>query len=227
MSGHGKMENPAAVVCQHHKPIEPLESDGRHRKEVDRNHGLDLIVEEGPPSLRWRSAMADHGVAHARFAEGNAKLQQFAMNPRCAPERVVAAHRSNQGSNVRRDCRSPRPPPPNLPRPEESEAIEMPTDHRRWLHDGGTRLRLLPDRRQSGPQKPISGRQLRPLHRPLQNTQLMTKGQNLKLKRRATAKESRESRRQRHQRRRTRELKEERQPPIYQQLRDLQEPQFP
>jgi hypothetical protein len=47
----------------------------------------------------------------------------------------------------------------------------------------------------------------------------MTEGQNLKLKRRALAKESQESRRQRHQRRRTRESKEERQPPIYQQLR--------
>ncbi len=47
----------------------------------------------------------------------------------------------------------------------------------------------------------------------LQKTELMTKGQNLKLKRRAAAKESQESHRQRHQRRRTRESKEERQPP--------------
>ena len=53
----------------------------------------------------------------------------------------------------------------------------------------------------------------------------MTKGQNLKLKRRATAKGSHESRRQRNQRRRSRESKEERQPSIYQQLRGLREPQ--
>jgi len=50
----------------------------------------------------------------------------------------------------------------------------------------------------------------------LQNTELMTEGQYLKLKRRSLAKESQESRRQRHQRRRTRESKEERQTPIYQ-----------
>ncbi|MCX6586055.1 MAG: hypothetical protein NTX13_05705, partial [Acidobacteria bacterium] len=48
----------------------------------------------------------------------------------------------------------------------------------------------------------------------------------LKLERRSLAKESQESRRHRHQRRRTRESKEERQPPIYQQLRDLREPQM-
>jgi len=64
-------------------------------------------------------------------------------------------------------------------------------------------------------------RALRTLHRALQNTELMTEGQYLKLKRRTLAKESQESRRQRHQRRRTRESKEEGQPPIYQQLRGL------
>ncbi len=53
--------------------------------------------------------------------------------------------------------------------------------------------------------------------------ELVTKGKNLELKRRAIAKGSQESRRQRHQRRRTGESKEERQPPIYQQLRDLRE----
>ena len=170
--------------------------------------------------------VADHVLAHARFADGNAKLEQFAVNPRCAPERVVAAHRTNQRSDIRRDCWSPRPPPPNLPSPEQAEALAMPTDHRRRLHNDGARLPIRPDRRQPGPQESINGRQLRPLHRALQNTELMTKGQNLKLKRRTTAKESQESRRQRHQRRRTRESKEERQPPIYQQLRDLREPQW-
>ena len=169
--------------------------------------------------------VADHVLADARLADGNAKLEQFAVNPRCAPERVVAAHRTNQRSDIRRDCWSPRPPPPNLPSPEQAEALAVPTDHRRRLHDDGARLPIHPDRRQPGPQESINGRQLRPLHRALQNTELMTKGQNLKLKRRTMAKERHESRRQRHQRRRARESKEERQPSLYQQLRGLREPQ--
>ena len=173
--------------------------------------------------------MSDPVLADARLAHGKAKLEQFAVNPRCAPERVVAAHRAYhrayQGSEVHWDRWSSRVSPSNLACPEQAKALAMPADHRRRLHEGGTRLPILPDRRQPGPQKPISGRQLRPLHRPRQNTEPMTKGQNLKLNRRATAKESQESRRQRHPRRQIRESKEERQPPIYQQLRDLREPQ--
>jgi hypothetical protein len=47
----------------------------------------------------------------------------------------------------------------------------------------------------------------------MQNIELMTKGQNLKPKRRTMAKKSQESTRQRNQRRRPSESKEERQPP--------------
>jgi hypothetical protein len=59
-SGHGKVKNPAAVVCQHQKDIQHRESDHRHCKEVDRNHGFDTIFKEGAPRLRWWFAMADH-----------------------------------------------------------------------------------------------------------------------------------------------------------------------
>ena len=55
-----------------------------------------------------------------------------------------------------------------------------------------------PDRRQSGPREPISGRQFRSFHRPSQNAELTTKSHNLKLKSRAIANESHESRRQRN-----------------------------
>lgn len=72
MSGQGKVQNPASVVSQHQKCIQHLESDARHRKEIDRNHSFYVIVEEGPPGLRWRITMADHVLADARFADGNA-----------------------------------------------------------------------------------------------------------------------------------------------------------
>ena len=73
---------------------------------------------------------------------------------RCAPQRVIAAHRTNQGSYVLRDCRSPQLFPSNPPRPEQAEALAMPTDHRRRLHDGGTRLPILPDRRHRAHRRP-------------------------------------------------------------------------
>jgi len=109
---------------------------------------------------------------------------------------------------------------------ESPGLIPVFTDHRRRLTNDGTRLPIRPDRRQPGPQESIRSRELRALHRALQNTELMTEGQNLKLKRRSLAKEGQESRRQRQQRRPAGESKEERQPPIYQQLRGLREPQY-
>ena len=95
MSGNGKVKNPAAVVSQHQKHVQHLESDRSHRKEVDRHHSLDVIFKEGPPRRGWWFVIADHVLAHARFADGNTKLEQFAVNPRRAPQRVVAAHRTN------------------------------------------------------------------------------------------------------------------------------------
>lgn len=82
----------------------------------------------------------------------------------------------------------------------------MLTNHRRRLHNDGTLLPIIPDRRQPGLQESISGRQFRSLHRPsLQITEFMTKGKNPKLKCPAIAKESQESRRQRDQVRQTSE----------------------
>ena len=80
--------------------------------------------------------------------------------------------------------------------------------------------------RQPRPEQPIRSCQLRSLHRPLQNSELMTKGQNLKLKCRATAKESQEGRPQRYKWRRISKSKVVRQTSIYQQLRGLREPQW-
>ena len=144
MSGYGKVENPAAVVRQHQKHIQDLESNGRHRKEVHRNHGLNVIFEESQPSLRWWLAEADHILADARLADGDAKLEQFAVNSRCTPERVVAAHRTYQGSDVHWDCWSSQLSKSNLPYPEQAEALAMPTDHLRpQSRHRDRRMRLL------------------------------------------------------------------------------------
>jgi hypothetical protein len=42
---------PAALVSQHEEHVQDLEADCRYGKEVDRHHGLDVIIEEGPLGL--------------------------------------------------------------------------------------------------------------------------------------------------------------------------------
>ena len=74
MSGHGKVENPAAGRGPAPERHKAPGSDRRHRKEVDRHHRLEVMFKVGPPPLRWRFAGADYVSAHARFADGNANL---------------------------------------------------------------------------------------------------------------------------------------------------------
>ena len=53
-SGVGRdagVEEPAALVRQHEEYVQDLKADCRYSEEVDRQHGLNVIIEEGPPGL--------------------------------------------------------------------------------------------------------------------------------------------------------------------------------
>ena len=135
MSGDIKMDDPPAVVREHYEHIENLKSKRGHGKEVDRNHGLDMVVKKGPPRLRGRMAVTDHVLAHARLADVDIQLEQFPVNPWCAPERIVATHFPNQRSNLLWNSGTSRLSPSNSPGPEQAETLAMPTNHGRRLHN--------------------------------------------------------------------------------------------
>src|SRR5215468_5752866 len=78
MSGDAKMQNAPTIMRQHQEHIQDLEPDRRHRKEVDRNQGLHVIVEECPPGLGGRVPAADHILTHAGLADVDAELEQLA-----------------------------------------------------------------------------------------------------------------------------------------------------
>src|SRR5882757_9124964 len=52
MRGHVEMHDPPSVVSQHQEYVQDLKPKRRHGKEVDRNHGLDVVLKERPPGLR-------------------------------------------------------------------------------------------------------------------------------------------------------------------------------
>src|SRR5215831_15141772 len=56
MPRYVEMEDASAVVSQNQEHVKHLKSDGGHSEEVYRNHGLDVIIQKGPPGLRrWLS----------------------------------------------------------------------------------------------------------------------------------------------------------------------------
>jgi len=113
------MQNAPPVVRQHQKHVQDLEPDREHRKEVDRNHGLHVGVQEGPQGLGGRPAAAHQVLAHAGV---DTKLKQFAMNARSTPQWVLAAHGANQRAHLP-EVRSAGPAyrgGPSTPRTDES-----------------------------------------------------------------------------------------------------------
>ena len=118
MSRDGKVENAPALVRQHQEHVQNLKPDRRYREEVDRNHTLDMIFQEGSPGLGWRFPTANHVFAHARFAHVEAQLQEFTMNPRRAPEWILTAHSANQIANLLWHGGAPGPTLSNFPGPK-------------------------------------------------------------------------------------------------------------
>src|SRR4051812_28799347 len=94
-----------------------------------------MILQESPPRLGRRLAMPHHVLGDRGFGDLNPQLEQLAMNPRSTPVRVIPAHDPNEVSHFWRHGWSPRFPAPDLPPPKEAEALPMPGNRCRWLHD--------------------------------------------------------------------------------------------
>src|SRR5262249_42579511 len=75
MSSDTKMQNAPTIMRQHQEHVQDLESYGRHRKRVDGNHALHVVVQEGSPGLRGRIVAAHQVLAHAGLADIDAQLE--------------------------------------------------------------------------------------------------------------------------------------------------------
>ena len=91
---------------EHHEHIENLEADCGNREKIDRHQGLEVIVEEGTPSLRGGLANTDHILGDARLTDVDAEFQQFPVKTRRTPERILAAHGADELAKVLRDIGS-------------------------------------------------------------------------------------------------------------------------
>ena len=128
MGGDVEMNDPPSIVSQHKKHEQNLKTDGRHGEEVDRHHGLDVILKEGLPGLRRWLSPACNVLAHARFSDVDAQFEQFTMDTRRTPERILAAHLANQLPNLFGHWWTPGLATTNFPGPEQPKAVAMPAN---------------------------------------------------------------------------------------------------
>src|SRR5262245_41120146 len=75
----------ASLQPDDHQPIEQLEADGGHDKQINRTNMRDVIAQEGLPALRWRPTPSDHVLGHGRVGDLEAQLEQLAVDARRTP----------------------------------------------------------------------------------------------------------------------------------------------
>src|SRR5262245_12067364 len=106
MSRDVEVDNASSIMRENDKNEEDFKPNGLDGEEVDGRKLRNVIVEEGSPCLRWRLWPSDHVFGNRGLRDLNPQLHQFAVNPRCAPNRVLAAHGSNQIADFSRNLRT-------------------------------------------------------------------------------------------------------------------------
>jgi hypothetical protein len=88
-----------------------------------------MVVHEGAPPLAGRPPPFDHVLGDARLCDLKPELEQFAVNTRRAPKRVLHAHPPDQRAQLRFDLRAPSQWA-RLPTPVAAKAGPVPTHER-------------------------------------------------------------------------------------------------
>jgi len=172
----------SAVQTHNDESIEQVEANGRDDEQVHGSNVRCVVPQEGAPSLTWRPASFDHVLGDARLRDFEPELEQFAVDARRSPKRVLDAHPPDQRTEV---CLDLRPPSAwaRFPTPITAKSGPMPTHERLGLDDRED----LQDRRKPSiqlNQEPaiVVGQPDTASHLALQNDQLMSEHRILCLK---------------------------------------------
>jgi hypothetical protein len=174
MFGDGRVNDPPALVGQNNRHVKQPKRCERHDEHVDGRDAFGVIPQEGAPVLRGRSSPSHHVLGDRRLADLDTELEQFAVDPRRAPERVGAAHLPNQVTNL---ALHRRPPGSRAPTPKEAEAPTVPLNHRCRLDQHHRLQTAWPQSVEQDPEQAVEREQPEPT-RPLaaKNVQLMAQG---------------------------------------------------
>ena len=128
MGRHVEVHDASSIVCEDNKNEEDFEPNGVDGEEVDGRELRNVILEERPPRLGWRFRTADHVFGNGSLGNLNVQLHQLTVDPRCAPDRVLAAHGSNQIADLFGNLRPSGLSVPNLESPIPTKSLTMPAD---------------------------------------------------------------------------------------------------
>ncbi len=150
--------------------------DPRHR-----GNPFGVVAQEGLPSLQWRSPVSCHILGDRGLSHIDAELEEFAMDPGSAPERVGEAHVADQLADFQRDFWSA-DSRARLPSPEQAKPGPMPANDRLRFDDHQGVLNAGCDPIQARKNEAIKIVQDNPFRRfSAQHIELMAQRHNLRL----------------------------------------------
>src|SRR6202163_2245767 len=116
------------AMTHNQQAIEQPKRDCRHHEQVHSGNPISMVTKERPPSLRGRNPPLHHIFGHAGLADIDAKLEKLAMDPRCPPQRIGAAHLADKLAYFYRHGRA-FAAVLRFPSPIRSKSRTVPTDY--------------------------------------------------------------------------------------------------
>src|SRR5260370_8340492 len=127
------MQDLPSVVADDEKAVKNTKRERWDGEEIHCRNCLAMVSEERQPSLHgiWISRSSPDPSRDTPFRELETQLEQFAVNARCSPGRILGNHTENQGAELVADTL----PSPYLadsgdPRPIQTKPRPIP------VHDG-------------------------------------------------------------------------------------------
>src|SRR5882762_5165579 len=174
------MQDLTPVVADDEKAVQNTKSERWNGEKVHRSNGLAMVSEERQPSLHriWISRGSPDPSRDTPFRAIETELEQFAVNARCSPGRILGNHTEDQGANLFADTLpSSHSSEFGDPCPIQAKPRSMPV-HRGSRSDQDDRPGPPgPERSQRNPEQLVQGSQSMARSLRVQSQQLPTKSQ--------------------------------------------------
>src|SRR6266403_568621 len=99
----------SAIKPYDDEAIQQLEAEAGHHKKVHGGNVWRVVSQKGLPALARRPTALDHVLSDARLRDLKPKLEQFAVNARRTPKKILHAHLPDQRAQFCLDLRAPSP----------------------------------------------------------------------------------------------------------------------
>jgi hypothetical protein len=97
-----EVQDLTSVVADDEKAVKDTKRERWDGEKVHRSNGLAMVSEERHPSLHrvWISRSSPDPSRYTPFRDIETQLEQFAMNARRSPSRILSHHAEDQGANL-------------------------------------------------------------------------------------------------------------------------------